>query len=219
LLSGSIYHWSERKGYMVPVTCGICHVKRPVKARTLADRLKPRAGFHSKCALKQLPPQAKTKLKDEELPSGAVVQWSKRKKVGRREEVPVLCLCGAVKAYNRLSITPRTSGCCTKHTAAELVALARAKSQSDIDGNGHAGATKRRLDPEKFVKRLKKFTVEAYVLSKPNIPTRAEVANQFTARGLRPTTGPGVRDNMNRCEIFEEWGVWALGVLREANAL
>jgi len=93
-----------------------------------------------------------------------------------------------------------------------------ASAQAQI-GDGHVKKATQRLDRAQFLKRVKKFILEAWSSKKPKMPTREDIAKKFAARGLRPTTGAGVKDSLIRCGVTDDWDVFLRQVLTEAGKL
>jgi hypothetical protein len=91
-----------------------------------------------------------------------------------------------------------------------------------VNGKGQVETRAPRLDRQKFLARVRKFIVEVWREKRPSTPdkiTREDVAKKFAARGRRPTTGAGVRDNLSRCDVKVDWKVFVWDVLREAGKL
>lgn len=113
----------------------------------------------------------------------------------RKEEFPQICTAGRREAL------------------AHLRAAIQAQFQN---GNGLSEQPKKlRLDRGGFIKRLDKLILIAYENVKPKTPSRPQVASEFAIRGWRPATGPGIRDNMNRCGVSDEWEVYARVVIEK----
>jgi hypothetical protein len=222
LSSGSIYHWSEREGSKVPVTCGVCASKRIVKARSLVDRQKPRAGYHLKCAIQQLPPQTKTKLKDEVLPSGAVIRWSERRNIGQRVEVPVVCICGAVNVYNRQSLKPGVSGRCSNHTIAEIASMLFCKAQAEAVTAKRLPGRKPGIygfDHDVFPGEVNKYILELWGQHGSfRAISREAVASRFQAQG-EMINGKNVVMRLKACGITEQWPSYCESVLRATGEI
>lgn len=136
-----------------------------------------------------------------------------------------LCKCerevdrnNAINNYDELRAACRTHAGEFLDRLASIETLSVGNSQAQT-GNGQTAQSSLRLDREKFLKRLRKFTVKAFEKTKPKTPSRTAVANEFAERGLRPTTGPGVRDDMNRSGVTEHWNVWVVATLKDAHKL
>jgi len=226
--SGTVIHWDmrpERDPWTVSITCHRCGHNRFVKVQSI--RSETWGGLCSPCVKEIGVPHPLKKYEDKQLLSGSVVLFSRRDECQRKRElleIWVRCgICGTDNLFRRRSVNKKDfeGYCPKKHTRAEIVRMYQAQTQN---GSAHTEQRAPRFDREQFVVRVRKFIVEVWRekgMKSPDKIYRKDVAQKFSLRGWKPTTGAGVWANLEACDelvdVSEGWTAFVLSVVRDAS--
>lgn len=87
------------------------------------------------------------------------------------------------------------------------------------NGEVHVERRRPRFDRQQFINQLDKFIVDAWQETQPKIPSREDVAKRFALKGVKPTTGAGVKGRLVVCEVGDDWDVYVRKVLKRKGLL